>query len=138
MEGGRGLTDPTTFGNASVIANYDHGLEGIGLAELFDGTGSVMMSGFDLVHRIGRDPMADRMLGNIVRYMADAQQHVATQLVTDRIEWGNYASEHGLVTGIYSGLLLNTEPIVPDALKAKFPLSVDAQGFWFAGGTSGC
>ncbi|MDQ6736535.1 MAG: glycosyl hydrolase family 2, partial [Gemmatimonadota bacterium] len=134
---GFALTDAKTLGNASVIANYDHGLEGIGLAELFDGSGSVMMSGFDLVHRTGRDPMADRMLGNLVRYMADAQPHVATQLVTERIEWGNYASEHGLVTGIYSGLLLNTEPIVPEVLKAKFPQSVDTQGIWFAGGTSG-
>ena len=131
------LSNPTRLGNVSVIANYDHGLEGIALAELFDGAGSAMMTGFDLVHRSGRDPMADRMLANLVRYMGDDQPHAGTQLVTRPIVWGDYASEHGLVTGIYSGLLLNTVPSVPADIRDKYPLTVDASGFWFAGGTSG-
>jgi hypothetical protein len=131
------LADPTRFGNAAVIANYDHGLEGIALAELFDGAGSAMVSGFDLVGRSGRDPVADRMLGNLVRYMADAAPHFATQLVGDKIVWGDYASEHGLVTGVYSGLLVNTAPNIPVDLQRANPLVVDAEGFWYAGGTSG-
>jgi hypothetical protein len=131
------LTEPATFGKAAVIANYDHGLEGIGLAELFDGAGSAMVTGFDLVNRSGKDPIADRMLANLLRYMADDQPHAATQLVTNKIAWGDYASEHGVVTGIYNGLLVNTVPIVPADIATKYPLSVDAQGFWFAGGTSG-
>ena len=53
-----------------MLANYDHGLEGIALAELFDGAGSAMVSGFDVVNRSGMDPVADRMLANLVRYMA--------------------------------------------------------------------
>ncbi|CAN5822540.1 hypothetical protein BH11GEM1_BH11GEM1_03040 [soil metagenome] len=131
------FSNTATPGNVSVIANYDHGLEGIALAEIFDGAGSAMMTGFDLVHRSGRDPIADRMLANLVRYMGDDQPHAATPLVTKRIVWGDYASEHGLVTGIYSGLLLNTVPSVPAEIRDKYPLTVDASGFWFAGGTSG-
>ncbi|MDB4914435.1 MAG: glycoside hydrolase family 2 barrel [Gemmatimonadetes bacterium] len=131
------FTDNSTLGKAAVIANYDHGLEGIALAEVFDGTGSVLVTGFDLVNRSGKDPIADRMLANIVGYMADDQPHSATLLVSDRIVWGDYASEHGLVTGIYNGLLVNTVPVVPADIRDKYPITVDAQGFWFAGGTSG-
>ena len=131
-------TNPATLGRAAILANYDHGLEGIALAELFDEKGgSAMVSGFDLVSRSGVDPVADRMLANLVRYMGSADAHVPTQLVADRITWGDYASEHGLVTGVYNGLLVNTEPVVPADLKTKYPVTVDAQGFWFAGGTSG-
>ena len=131
------LTDPKSFGRAAVLANYDHGLEGIALAELFDGTGSAMVTGFDLVNRSGIDPVADRMLANLVRYMASSEPHQATQVVSDRIVWGDYASEHGLVTGVYNGLLVNTVPVVPADLVKTYPLSVDKEGFWFAGGTSG-
>jgi hypothetical protein len=133
------LTDPASLGRAAILANYDHGLEGIALAELFPvtGRGSAMVTGFDLVNRSGADPVADRMLANVVRYMAANEPHQATQLVADRIKWGDYASEHGTVTGIYNGLLVNTVPIVPPDLVNTYKLSVDPQGFWFAGGTSG-
>jgi hypothetical protein len=131
------LTDPATYSRAAVIANYDHGLEGIALAELFDGAGSAMVSGFDLVHRSGADPVADRMLGNLVKYMTSREPHRATQVIADRITWGDYASERGVVTGVYNGLLVNTVPVVPADLVKTYPLSVDEEGFWFAGGTSG-
>jgi hypothetical protein len=133
------LTDPSTFGRAAVLANYDHALEGVALAELFaeTGTGSAIVTGFDVVDRAGIDPIADRLLANLVRYMGSAEPHQASPLVTEKITWGDYGSEHGLVTGIYSGLLLNTVPIVPAALAEKYPVSVDAQGFVLAGGEGG-
>ncbi|MFI5257799.1 MAG: hypothetical protein ACHQRK_11120, partial [Gemmatimonadales bacterium] len=131
------LTDPATLDHASVIADYDHGLQGIALAELFDGAGSAIVTGFDLIDRSGVDPVADRMLANLLRYMGSAMPHEATQLVTTRIDWGDYASEHGLLTGVYSGLLLNTVPIIPDGLKAKYPVTIDAEGYAFAGGSGG-
>ncbi|MEO8334087.1 MAG: glycoside hydrolase family 2 TIM barrel-domain containing protein [bacterium] len=131
------LTDPTTFARANVIANYDHGLEGIALAELFDGSGSAMVSGFDVVNRSGIDPIADRMLSNLVRYMASRDTHEVREVAHDKIVWGDYASERGAVTGVYSGMLVNTVPIVPPDLANTYKLSVDKEGFWFAGGTSG-
>jgi hypothetical protein len=131
------LTNPATFGKVSVIANYDHGLEGIGLAELFDGSGSAMVTGFDLVSRSGSDPVADRMLGNLVRYMASRDVHQVRDVARDKIVWGDYASERGAVTGVYSGMLVNTVPVVPPDLVNTYKLSVDKEGFWFAGGTSG-
>jgi hypothetical protein len=131
------LSDPSTLDRALVLANYDHGLQGIALAELFDGTGSAIVTGFDLVSRSGLDPVADRMLANLVRYMGTAEPHHATQLVTSKIEWGDYASEHGLLTGVYSGMLLNSEPVIPEGLKAKYPVKVSAEGYAFAGGSGG-
>jgi hypothetical protein len=132
------LTDPATVDRAVVLANYDHALEGVALAELFaDRGGSAMVTGFDLVHRSGLDPIADRMLANLLRYMGSADAHQSTPLVTQKITWGDYGSERGLLTGIYSGLLVNTVPVVPDALKDRYPVSVDAQGFVLAGGEGG-
>jgi hypothetical protein len=77
------------------------------------------------------------MLANLLRYMGSASAHDATQLVTKKIEWGDYGSERGLLTGIYSGLILNTVPVVPAGLRAKYPISVDAQGYALAGGGGG-
>ncbi|MEP6509369.1 MAG: glycosyl hydrolase family 2, partial [Gemmatimonadales bacterium] len=54
-----------------------------------------------------------------------------------KIVWGDYASERGLLTGIYSGLILNTVPVVPADLASTYPVTVDSVGYTFAGGTSG-
>jgi beta-galactosidase len=38
---------------------------------------------------------------------------------------------------VYSGLLLNTVPIIPEGLKAKYPVKVNEEGYAFAGGSGG-
>lgn len=131
------LTDRDSLGRVAILADYGHGLEGIALAELFGGSGSVLLSGFDLVHRAGIDPVADRLLLDLVRYAASAAPHHAAPLIDSAITWGNYASERGLVVGIYDGLLLNTVPVVPRGLESTYPLRMDADGFLFAGGGGG-
>ncbi|MEO7454904.1 MAG: glycoside hydrolase family 2 TIM barrel-domain containing protein [Gemmatimonadaceae bacterium] len=131
------VTEPQSMGRVGVLADYDHGLEGIALAELFGGKGSAMVTGFDLIDRSGSDPVADRMLGNLVRYMSSPEAHAPRQVANDRIVWGDYASERGVLTGVYSGLLVNTVPIVPADLVNVYKITVDKEGFWFAGGTSG-
>ncbi|HEU4632288.1 MAG TPA: glycoside hydrolase family 2 TIM barrel-domain containing protein [Gemmatimonadaceae bacterium] len=131
------LADRTQLGRVAVLANYDHGLEGVALAELFGDHGSVLLSGFDVVDRAGLDPVADRLLANMVRYMASGEAHEPAPLVTAPITWGDYASERGLVTGIYSGLVLHTVPLVPTALRARYPVRMDADGFVQAGGAGG-
>jgi hypothetical protein len=123
------LTDPQTLSRAAVIANYDHGLEGVALAELFDGSGSAIMTGLDIVDRAGLDPVADRLLVNLVRYMAGDVEHINALSFDSAITWGDYASERGVLTGIYSGLILNTVPIVPSDLKDTYPVTVDDNGF---------
>ncbi|HVF39319.1 MAG TPA: hypothetical protein VM939_05415 [Gemmatimonadaceae bacterium] len=131
------ITDPRSLGKVAVIANYDHGLEGIAVAELFDGKGSVLMTGFDLVNRAGLDPVADRMLANIVSYMSTSAGHESAPLIDSKIVWGDYASERGLLTGIYSGFLVNTVPVVPKDLAPRYPITIDEEGHTLAGGAGG-
>ncbi len=132
------LADPSALANTAVLANYDHDLEGIALAEIFDGGGSVLVTGFDLIPRAGMDPVADRMLANLVTYAATREGHHAHPLIDSPIVWGNYQSERGLITGIYSGLLLNTVPIIPKEMQEKYPLVVAQKtGFQYAGSSGG-
>ncbi len=130
------IPDAKAMGQVAVLANYDHGLQGIALAELFGGRGSVLVTGLDVVNRAGLDPVSDRMLVNMVRYMSTGA-HDAAPMIDSKIVWGDYASERGLLTGIYSGMILNTVPVVPADLATKYPITVDSVGYTFAGGTSG-
>src|SRR5215208_1021714 len=134
---GLALTKPDEMGDVALLADYDHGLQGVALAELFVDCGSALVSAFDVVERVGLDPAADRLLLNMVRYTAGDAVHHAHPLIDSKITWGDYASERGLVVGIHSGLIVHTVPRVPPGLAAANPLRVDPEGFVFAGGSGG-
>ena len=51
--------------------------------------------------------------------------------------WGDYESEGGLVTGITSGLVVHTVPVVPEGLADKYPIRIDDEGYVYAGGEGG-
>jgi len=133
------LTDPARdLGKVNVLANYDHGLEGVALAELFDGTGSVVLSGFGIVERVAVDPVAAKLLVNLVRYASRSAPIAAPHpLIESKIVWGDYGSERGLVSGIYDGMVLHTVPVVPAQLKEHYPLTMDESGFVVAGARGG-
>jgi hypothetical protein len=131
------LTDSTALARTDILADYGHGLAGVALAEMFSGRGSVLVSGFDLVDRAGLDPVADRLLVNLARYAASASPHHLHALVDAPIVWGDYESEHGLVVGVYNGLLLNAVPRIPEGLREKYPVRVSAEGWQLAGGAGG-
>ena len=120
-----------------VLANYDHGLEGLALVEQALGSGRVVVSAFGLVPRVGLDPVAERMLLNLVRYVAGGSVAAQHPYIDSKITWGDYGSERGVVPEVYSGLLLNTEPIVPPAMAAEHPITVTDEGFHLAGGRGG-
>ncbi len=134
---GFALTRPQDLGRVAVLANYDHGLLGVALAEFFTGTGSTLLSGFDLVPRVGKDPVADRVLRNLVAYVGGSASHDVHPLIASKITWGDYASERGLLTGVHSGFLLNTVPTMPAELQARYPIKIDEDGFWTAGDAGG-
>lgn len=121
----------------AILANYSRGLAATGLAEVFVGKGSVLMSGFDLLNRIGKDPIAERFLVNMINYMRGNQSHQLYIEANSPIIWGDYASEKGILTGAYSGLILNTKPIIPDNYKETYPLRVDKLGYQYAGSYGG-
>jgi len=126
------LKNKTEIEKTAVLANYSVGLEGIALAELFEGTGSVMVSGFDLCSRAGIDPVADRLLKNVIRYMTGKEQHENLVLIESPILWGEYETEKGILTGIYSGLMLNARPALFGPYE-NLPLFLREGGHLFAG-----
>ena len=123
------LLDPGALAKTAVLINYDRGLEGIALAEFFDGSGSVLLSGLDLVARAGLDPAADRMLRNLVVYTASRQPHEVHPRVTKPIQWGNYATQQGVLAGPLQGLLVNVEWTPPPTAPTTKPLT-RAEGAW--------
>jgi hypothetical protein len=122
------ITKPEDMAKTAILANYDRGLEGIALCEMFEGKGSVIFTGLDLVGRAGLDPVADRMMDNLVHY-AISGRHELYPLVDKPIEWGNYPTERGVLTGPWHGLVYNCRwvpsPTAPDAK----PLA-DNTGAW--------
>ena len=95
------------LGRLAVLANSGIGLADVCLCEMFDGDGSVLVSSLDCVSRSHTDPVAARMLMNLVLYTADPGAHVCRVRVEDPVCWGDYASERGLITGPLHGFVVN-------------------------------
>lgn len=123
------LRHPAALEHTAILADYDRGLEGVALAEMFDGAGSVLLCGFDLVRRAGLDPVADRLLVNLVAYAGASEGHEVHPLVEAPIRWADFPSERGTVCGSLNGLLPNTEWIpAPDGPRSP-PLPANT-GAW--------
>jgi hypothetical protein len=129
MRFGFKLTEPNDLARIAILADYDRGLEGIALAEMFDGKGSVLLCGLDLVGRIGIDPVADRLLTNMLTYMSGDAKHDPHPTIKDPIRWGDFATEHGVIGSPIYGLFRNTDWTPPPTEPDAKPLT-DAQGGW--------
>ena len=125
------LKNKTDFGKIAVLANYSIGLEGIALAEMLYGKGSVLLSGFDLVNRSNIDPIADRLLKNMTLYMTDEQKHENHVLIEAPILWGEYETEKGIVVGVYNGLMINSKPALYGSYE-NLPLLLNKDGHLLA------
>jgi len=130
------LTNKADIRATAILANYGPGLEGNALAEFFAGDGSVIFCGFDLAARSGRDPVADRLLRNLIGYVAQRDGHDRYPLIDAPIVWGRYETEKGVLTGINSGLLLNSRPALTGSYR-DIPITVSKEGHEFAGGAAG-
>jgi beta-galactosidase len=130
---------PVTFGfklvkaeslaRTAILANYDRGLEGIALCEMFEDTGSVILSGFDLINRIGLDPVADKLLANLVAYVSATEGHEPYPLIDSAIHWGEYASERGVLPSPLNGLAVNCEWVPPPTNPKATPIPANG-GSW--------
>lgn len=125
--------EKSSLENIAVLGNYGAGLEGIVLAEQFNGKGSVLVSGFDLVRRTGLDPIADRLLLNLIAYNGTVTGHELHPLITSTIVWGDYETEKGILTGVNSGLMVNSTPRIPETAKNK-TITITEKGDQFAPG----
>jgi len=101
------VTHQEDLARTAILADFGRGLAETALGEVFAGQGSVLISGFDLTARNGLDPIADRLLRNLVSYTATVSGHYAQPLINTPIVWGDYLSERGLISGPQYGLLVN-------------------------------
>ena len=123
------LLDEAGLKNTAILIDYDRGLEGIALCEMFDGSGSIILTGLDLVARIGLDPAADRMLANLVGYASSTKRRDVHQLVQKPIKWGDYATMRGVLSGPVQGLFINTR-WVPPPTEPNAPPLPKSEGAW--------
>jgi beta-galactosidase len=123
------LTDTNALAHTAILADYDRGLEGVGLCEMFSGKGSIILCGFDIVRRSGFDPVADKFLLNLVNYATTDSGHDAHPLIEKPILWGNYSTEQGVITGPLNGLVVNADWVVPPTDPSARPLAQE-QGWW--------
>lgn len=130
---GFNLENRDDVANTAILANYSSGLQAIALAEQFQGNGSLLLCGLDLAARVAIDPVAARMLLNLVHYSGDNSQHERYQLINAPIVWGEYETEKGIVTDLYSGFLVNSTPRVPADYMGK-GIVVQKEGYQLAGG----
>ena len=130
---GFNLINSDDVANTAILANYGSGLQAIAMAEQFQGSGSILLCGLDIANRAGFDPVASRMFINLVNYSNSAAGHDRYQLVTSPIIWGEYETEKGIVTDLYSGFLVNSTPRVPKDYMGK-GIVVTKEGYQLAGG----
>lgn len=130
------LQDKSAIAHTRVWADYGPALDAMALAEMFQQKGSVFLCGLDLTRRVSSDPVAARMLANLVAYGGSSAPHSCHPVIDSPILWGNYASERGLITGVTSGLLLNGKPRLSGNLD-KLPLVIAKEGYEFAGHRGG-
>lgn len=129
------LKNKQDIGSTAVFANYGPGLSAMALAEFFNGKGSIIVSGLDIAKRLGSDPVADRLLKNLINYTSQSE-HNRYPLITSPIVWGNYESEKGILTGEVSGLLLNPTPRLLGNDKIKYKVIITEDGHQFASGNT--
>jgi beta-galactosidase len=128
------LENKDDVGSTAILANYSSGLQGIVIAEQFSGKGSLLLCGLDIAGRTAIDPVAARMLLNMISYSGSAEGHEQYQLITSPIVWGEYETEKGVVVDSYSGFLVNSTPRVPPNYLGK-GIVVTKEGYQLAGGT---
>ncbi len=136
------VTDGFVMRNADltkvqILADYSRGISGVALCEVVCGKGSILLSAFDLTSRCGLDPIAEKMLCNLLGYAGSDMRPQPYKLIENPIWWGDFASEDGLVTGANNGLVVNPYPIIPLEKRESLKVVVDELGFCYAGSYGG-
>ena len=101
---GVSLERSATGGHVDVLALYGPDDEAVALVEWYVDNGTILISGFELVPRAQRDPIADRMLANIVAYVCSPHKKPALPKLDRAIEWGNARTEASIISGTVNGL----------------------------------
>jgi len=98
---------PTTIADlksARVWAACDQLLGGWAMVELYEGKGSVLLSQFRLVERVQHDPVAARLLSNLITYCA-SNKSLGVLDLTKPIRWDQDAFRAGAFESPLQGFL---------------------------------
>lgn len=90
--------------SARVWASCDQLLSGAAIVEIFQGPGRVVLSQFRIVEQANTDPMAAKLLGNLVSYAASGKGAGLLDL-TKPIRWDLAAFRSGAFVSPLQGLL---------------------------------
>lgn len=109
------LVGDDAAGRVAVLASIERGLEGVVLCETDVGQGRLVICGFDILPRIGLDPVADHMMHNLLLRIHATERPPVIPERTDPVYWGNLRSERGLIVTGRQGFAPHTEPAPPNA-----------------------
>ncbi len=99
--------DPEMLNSVSVLANCGYMLQYPVVVEFFRGKGSIIFSQFELIERVVNDPVAQKVLVNLLNYLQDDQHTLSIQLKKD-VLLANLDSEAGLFSAsLKQGIVLN-------------------------------
>jgi len=98
----------TALKNTRIWAVCDQALGSAALLEVFEGGGSVVVSQFKCVDRANDDPIAARLLANLVHYCALTDRPEPIDL-SRPIKWGWEAIRSGVFSSPKQGFLLHSE-----------------------------
>jgi len=97
-------TTVTDLKSARVWAACDQLLSGWALVELYQGKGSILLSQFRLVERVKDDPVAAKLLSNLISYCASGNSSGLLDL-TRPIRWDQEAFRVGVLQSPKQGFL---------------------------------
>jgi beta-galactosidase len=92
----------------AVLANCGPVLQNPVVLEYFKGKGSIIFSQFELVERVGNDPIAAKVFANLIKYLQTPNHSLGLQLNKDVI-FADLDSEAGLfAASLKQGMVINS------------------------------
>lgn len=131
------VRDVEALNSTAVLADYGRGLEYVALAEVFRGEGSVVLSGFDFDRFVGFDPIADKVLRRIIKYVGDGENHHIIPEAKMTTNMGSPSDEDGIVQSEFqNGLLMEYHknydaPYFQGFQNVDYQVRRIAGPFWF-------
>lgn len=100
--------DQAALADIEVMANAGSHLRRAVIAECFRGKGSVIYSQAECVSRGGDDPVADKVLSNVLSYLVSGEHSFGEQSGW-KVNFADFVSERGLFgMPLQQGMILNT------------------------------
>lgn len=99
---------PTALEHSTILANCGHHLQFPVVLEYFKGDGSVIFSQLECISRAGNDPVAAKVLVNLLEYLASDEHNFAPQVGWE-VRFADFVSEKGIFAApLKQGVSINS------------------------------